>query len=357
MRTALRHTAALLLGGILAAPAPAQQGPALAPNQAQPPSTTTVTTNVVAPPAYAAPPVVNPYGYGYGYPTTPYAQYAEGRSQLITAKSQAALTDQQAALVQQQVYNAQLDTRRAVWNESVYERGNLMNSEQVRLKNQLDALNRARNNPPQNEIWSGDSLNAIFTDIKNADTYGVRGPAVPLDQAMLKHINLTTGETAGNIGLLKAGPKLTWPVVLQDDQFKAQRGGIDVMLATAFDQAAKGPVDPKLIRNMSDANDRMGVILKQMVKDLSPSDYIDGKRYLRDLDDSIRSLSNPNVANYINGNWSAKGATVYDLSKHMIKNGLKFAAATPGDQPYYTAFYQALLSYDMQMTQAASASR
>jgi hypothetical protein len=38
----------------------------------------------------------------------------------------------------------------------------------------------------------------------------------------------------------------------------------------------------------------------------------------------------------------------------MTNKGLQFGAATQADQAAYTALYQALLSYDVQLTQAVS---
>src|SRR5262249_14696193 len=129
---------------------------------------------------------------------------------------------------------------------------------------------------------------------------------------------------------------------------------IDTQTAKALEQAMKGPVDPALIGQVRDTIETMKVLLKQMVKDVSPGPYMDGKRFLNELDESYTALKSPEVANYFNGKWSAQGATVADLVDYMMKNGLQFAPATAGDQSFYAAFFQSLLTYDVQLTQTVS---
>jgi hypothetical protein len=367
MRFTISHApVVLLLAGMLSAaalaqppapPPPPQPGPAVAPNLPQPQPATQGRANVVAVPVQQPPVVVNTAAYaqptGY-YPYNPYGGYLSGAADLVNARANASVTYQQARMASNDAYNAELQTRRAVFNEAAYERGQTMNSEQVRIQKQIDAVRRARNDPPLSEIWAAISLNSLYADIKQAHTYGLRGPAVPLDPATLKHINLTTGVTSTGPGILKDGPKLKWPSVLQDARFDATRKVVDTQTAQALEQAMKGPVDPSLISQTRDTIEAMKVLLKQMVKDVSPGPYMDGKRFLNELDDSYAALKSPEVANYFNGKWSAQGATVAELVDYMMKNGLQFAPATAGDQPYYTAFFQSLVTYDVRLTQNVS---
>jgi hypothetical protein len=290
---------------------------------------------------------------GY-YANNSYGSYLSGRADLVTARANAAVTYQQAGLVQQDVMRSQLQTRQAILQESQYERGIMYNSQQMREIQQNDALRRARNDPPLNEIWAGISLNSLYGDIKKAHSYGVRGPAVPLDQEMLKHINLTTGVTSAGLGILKDGANFRWPTVLRDQRFDDGRKKLETMTAQALAQAAKGPVDLDLVSQMRDTVDGMQTGLKQVVKDVSPSAYMDGKRFLRELDASYVTLKEPNVSNYFNAKWAPQGATVYDLTDYMLKNGLQFAPAVSGDQSSYTALYRAMSTYDLQMSQAVS---
>jgi hypothetical protein len=90
--------------------------------------------------------------------------------------------------------------------------------------------------------------------------------------------------------------------------------------------------------------------LLKMVEQATPGDYMDGKKYLRDLKATYRLLQDPNTANFF-GKWKPSGNTVGELVQHMIDNGLMFAPALPVDQPYYTSLYQTMLNYDTGLNQ------
>ena len=78
-------------------------------------------------------------------------------------------------------------------------------------------------------------------------------------------------------------------------------------------------------------------------------------RYLRELNQSMKVLQDPNVSNYFTGKYQATGNTVAELVQNMVGRGLTFAPAAPGDEPYYTAALHAMLvSYDFALRQLAS---
>jgi hypothetical protein len=352
--------AALLAAGALAqrpVPAPLAPGPTLAPNLPQPSPTTQARSGVVAVPVQQPPVVVNTAAFApsFGfYPFSPFGGYLSGRADLVNAQANAALTYQQARLASLDYFNAALDTRRAVFNEAAFERGQTMNSEQVRQQRQIDAVRRARNDPPLNEIWSAVALNALFDNINRAHVLGLRGPDVPVDPEVLRHINTTTGGTNRSIGMLKNGPKLTWPPVFQDARFEAARTLMDERTAKALEQAMKGPVDQALIGEAREAIATMRVTLRQMVREVAPGPYIDGVRFLSDLDDSYVALRDPNVSNFFTGKWAPRGATVAELVENLASKGLRFAPATAADRPFYTALHRALVTYDVQLNQSVS---
>jgi len=79
---------------------------------------------------------------------------------------------------------------------------------------------------------------------------------------------------------------------------------------------------------------------------MTPSDSIRCDRYLGELRNGIQVLSQPDAAKAVGGAWAARGSTVGDLVTNLTADGLKFAPANPGDEPYYTALYNSLLTYD-----------
>ena len=80
---------------------------------------------------------------------------------------------------------------------------------------------------------------------------------------------------------------------------------------------------------------------------VSFTDYANAVGYLSKLDDAVNTLAKPGAKNFVDGAYAAKGDSVGELVRYMTSKGLKFASATPGYEPYYTAFYQQLVTYEI----------
>src|SRR5262249_39314344 len=88
---------------------------------------------------------------------------------------------------------------------------------------------------------------------------------------------------------------------------------------------------------------------------LSPSQYIQARRYLRQVDQAVKLLGDKNAAKHFE-EWTAKGKTVAELLNHMLTQGLEFAPATAGNEAAYTALYQALRAYEAGLQNALATS-
>ena len=171
-------------------------------------------------------PYSNPYAPNY----SPAGGFLQGAADLTTASANAQLTYNRAMLVNQQVGMKAIDYRRKLWDEARHERMMLPNSEQMRLTNIQTALDRARRDPPQSEIWSGLSLNDLFNYLVAQQGKGQKGPTIVLNEDVLKRVNLTTGKD-GNVGLLKSDIK--WPNSLLRSEFDEPRKNLDSMIPEA----------------------------------------------------------------------------------------------------------------------------
>jgi hypothetical protein len=201
-------------------------------------------------------------------------------------------------------------------------------------------------NPSNPEIWSGSTLNTLLQNIRRMETTGLRGPDIPLDENMLKHINVTTGTTRGSVSLLKMGRKQPWPLALFKDRFAENRQQIEDLLTVVTAQAEGSGFDPKSLQALIDAVNTLKQRIIDSVVDLTPTEYVLAMRYANQLSDAVWNLRDPNGANYLNGTWAARGNTVAELIDNMNRSvALTFAAATAGDEPSYSMLYQALLAY------------
>ncbi|HLJ95510.1 MAG TPA: hypothetical protein VKU02_20200 [Gemmataceae bacterium] len=286
-----------------------------------------------------------PYPYYPGYYYDPYGGYLSGAADVINAQGRFLVNTQQAYLSREQVRQARIESRRRSFDEYLYERERRPTLEDERERARLENVRRSRNDPPITEIWSGKALNDLLLAIQQQQAKGSRGPTVPLEEDVLKNINVTTGANSGSLGLLRDNGRLHWPLELTRSDYDGERRRLDELAAQAYKQALDGAVDARILREMSSLVDNLQMRLRRSVADSSPSDYIKAKRYLNDLDGVIKVLEDPNVSKFANRKLAAKGGTVSDLVTEMSGQGLKFAPAVPGDEGAYVALHRALANY------------
>jgi len=294
---------------------------------------------------YFWPGYVNPY---WGYTWDPYQGYLNGAANVIQAQSQYMIAFQQGRLIKEQVRSAKIDNRRKEIEQWLWERENLPTTEDERVRFQTEQLKRVRNDPPLTEIWSGYALNVLLTDAQK--TQGTELPVSPsLTDVDLSKVNVTSGKRDGNIGLLKNG-KLSFPLLLRRAQFAEERDHLEQLVRSAVSQAAAKQMDAEAIEEImrvsKQVESKLAWILKAQGDDLKPTMYVDAKNFLHNLNDALKVLQQEDAADYLNGKYVAKGATVAELVKHMTESGLKFAPASPGNETTYTALHRLMAIYN-----------
>jgi hypothetical protein len=69
------------------------------------------------------------------------------------------------------------------------------------------------------------------------------------------------------------------------------------------------------------------------------------------LEEAVSALGQPDVTNYFNHKFEAKGRTVAELVNYMKDKGLRFAPAVSGEEDSYRALHQAMMAYDASLDQ------
>jgi hypothetical protein len=307
-------------------------------------------------------PGFNPYyppappfpGYYGGFYPGRAGGYLYGVAAVTDANAQYVNTIQQARITQQQANQAAFDTRRRALDEWRYEQSLRQNQTDLLERKQMEALRRARGVATNTEIWSGQASNSLLKNIQQMQSGELRGPLVPLDEETLRHINLTTGTTVAGSGLFRDGGKLQWPFALSKPQFAGERATIDQLAPHIVKEAVSGGINDSTLSDLNTAVESLRNKVDDAVKELSPSQYIQASRYVTELKNTVRAMQDPNVSNQFNGKYAARGNDVTQLVDMMTQQGLKFASANPGDEPYYTALHQSLISDDMGLTQLVS---
>ncbi len=339
--------------------APVQQPSAKMQANAQATTPAPQSTVPIFNPAYPNAPQVGWPGYG-GYPGYGggYGGYLNGAANMTVANAQYQLTTQQARVVREQANQDSLKTQRSINDEMRYEKDDWMKRHDpntVRQENQEWELRRAVNDPPKAEIWSGQALNAILQDINKCRMAGLQAPPVPLDPFMLPLINLTDGTTRDGAGMLSNMTRFNWPMALREPAYQEARQQVEQLTRQAVSQAqTSAGVDVGVLDQLNQAMASMQGQLDNAAPDMTPDAYIGAARYLKDLKGSLKSLQDPNAANYFNGKWRAQGSTVDQLAQYMISQGLTFAPASPNGETAYTALHQAMVDYDYRLHQQGS---
>ncbi len=291
----------------------------------------------------------NPYGGG-GY-LGEEGGALQGTASVISAQGQLAVQLEQAKVTKEQAKSLELDNRRKLFDEIMYERANTPSFTDIQMKIQAERLKNAQNVAPVTEIWSAKALNVLLDDLKKLQGKQVYGPDIDIDPDVLARINVVGSGKTGNIGVLRNDGRLTWPLGLRDLQpaelAEEIRGVLEKKALEAVRQAVNGRVNASVIKDLREHVNRLHRLLAKNVTELGTNEYIEAKRYLNNFDDAIKVLVQPDVANYFNQTNVAKGKTVRELVDHMSRKGLSFAPATSGDEAAYQALYQALVAYDL----------
>jgi hypothetical protein len=290
------------------------------------------------------------YGSPYGY-QNPYGGYMSGEADVIRGWGNYLVNQQNAALLRDKVREAKLDTRRRAFDEYLYERANAPTYEDNRIVLQHEELRRSLDEPPVTEVWSGKSLNTLLADVQrlqggNRDA----GPAIALDEDLLKQINVTAAPGRGNLGLLKDRGRLDWPIGLRilppADESRDLRTQVDSLIQEALVQAANGTVDAGVLQELDRDVNSLQRMLVSRVEVMPMGTYITAKRFLSDLEDAVKLLRQPDAGQYVNGKYAAKGANVQALVKYLTDHGLQFAPGVPGSEAAYLALQRAFVRYD-----------
>jgi hypothetical protein len=296
---------------------------------------------------------VNPYSYGGGYyPQDPTGAALQGYASVVSAAGQYQVNIQQARMSRETARQMSIDTtRRRIELERWYE-STRPTAQQLRDQENARDLERARKDSPETDISSGKALNVLLNSIQKSGQLNL-GPNVVIDEDTLKSINVAGASAAGNAGMLKEVNKLTWPEVLQDSGYDDARKRLNKNLALAVSILKDGdPVPDNTVRDIRADYKTMSDKLNDDTSELSASQYIEARRFLNQLNQAVRALTDKNAVKYFNKTWAAKGKNVAELVANMSKEGLSFAAATPGDQAAYRALYLAMREFDAGLTTA-----
>ena len=299
--------------------------------------------------------------YGSNYYPTPWQGYFMGAADVINAQGQYLINNQQALLIREQVRAAIRDNKRAEFDQWLYIRANTPTLQDERERIMKEELRRSLNDPPSTEVWSGKALNVLLASLQKhlANSGGkAAGLNLPMDDDIVKKINITSGKDGSNVGVLKNEGVLSWPAALRDlpaaEEFRQQ---LDQLAKKAYQDAAKGQSDAGTLKEMDAIARKLEQLLVKNVNDIPFAQYNAAKRFLVQLEDGVKALRQPDAASYVNGRYALRGKTISDIVQHMTENGLVFAPASAGEEAAYKALHYALTAYERTANEAVTQQR
>jgi hypothetical protein len=287
--------------------------------------------------------------YYPGYSWDPGGGYLRGAADVIRSQGQLMVNQQQAYLLREQVRSAAYDTRRKKLEQELWERNNLPTPEDNRELYISEQLRRSRNDPPDAEIWSGTSMNALLRDLRNLPA-PAQDLSEPLAPELLEKLNLTSDKSHGNLSQLKDGT-VPWPHMIRyRSEFEEQRALFERLIAQAVEQAKKGKVYADVAEDLERCFDHLRECLRAMAKSSSPSQYLMATGFLDRLERAVSDLQGDEAREVLTGQCVAEGNTIAELVNRMKNKGYIFGPAlSDGKAVYRAAVYIKLRNYDEQI--------
>jgi hypothetical protein len=285
-------------------------------------------------------------GNGGIYGTAGGALY--GAAQVINAYGHALTAQEQSRIMREQYYQAKIDTQRRKFDLQMYIRLNTPTFADQQIALSKQTLRRIQNSSPSGEIASGHALNILLDDAAKFGGRKANLGASDLPPEVLKQLNLSSRRGHG-IGVLRNDGKISWPLALIDLLPAEQRKNMSTQAQMLIRDAAKGKHDANVFKDLRSDLDKAREQLLKKVNDMPGAQYMEAKRFINDLEGSLRAVQDGEVMvqaqfdNWIGG----KTQSVQDVVDYLVRNGLRFAPATAADDAAYRALYYALVNYDI----------
>jgi hypothetical protein len=213
-------------------------------------------------------------------------------------------------------------------------------------------LNPALLNPTDEAVLNGDVLNELVALVTGLERKGKRAePGLCAPELMTKVVY------AGGPGAVAANqfrtPDLEFPAALTAAGYADLRDGLVkayapvAAAAHAGKRVAAADAD-RLLKEVA----RMREGADKLVTDGPVDEARAVSAFLTRLEAAVKYVKEPNATGVAGAKWSAVGATVDELVRHLNKHNLRIGAAADGDEAAYYSLHRGLLAYYAGLMQA-----
>lgn len=275
----------------------------------------------------------------WGYTYRPYRpSRLDGAANVIRAEGDYLVKNEEARLKREEVRQARLENRRKELEQWRWEIDFSHETwpRQREIRQEVIKFNAMETLGPQ--IWNSWALNELLEELIRNRSILSQADSRDLPPDLLKHINLTTpGHKNCHTGLLKE-EALHWPSLLRLSPFKPAKQKVDEKFIVIRQKAGAGKDD--FTEELDDLRQEVDTLLVQVNQVLrspdlpehwSDSDFIEAKRYLKELNTAVGVLWHDARAIGILRT-QLQGKTVAELVIFMDNQGFLFAPANEGDK-------------------------
>lgn len=285
----------------------------------------------------------NPY---ISYTPDPYTGLLYGSADMLRASASMNMGFERARILRELAIRASLENRKQRFDLERYIKEHTPTLTQDQEKVAAETLRRVQKLASPGEIAYGRSVNILVKDLAKYRDKKATFDGEPIDEDILKHVNVTNGEYGPNLGFLRSG-QFNWPAALQDLVPERERSEIEDLARSLYDLAIEGKSIDQL-RNLELRVARLQTMLQDRRNELGSGEYLAARRFLNDFQSAARALRQgiaPRYAAFLR--FIRGGKTAQEVAKYMIDHGLFFAPANAGEEWAYQALHYALASYDV----------
>jgi hypothetical protein len=285
----------------------------------------------------------NPYSAVPSSPA-PAIPLTSAGAQAIWATGNLAIQHEQARLIGEHANQATIQTRRMAFDEGTYEMAQTPSYLAMLDPWTQVQVRRVMAQPYESEIVHGDTLNLLLPNFKALVDQGASSSAAPLSSDLLQSINVRTGVTGPDAGMLRDAAHLGWPLFLRGPAQVA----LDRQIGDVVTKAADGTLTPDAYTQVVNQIESMRTDLNTRFfagHQMDMDAYHTSKGFLDSLETSLKVLERPDAARVLNGADAVHGNSVPELAENLTASGLQFAPATPGSEAAYFSLHNAFVSY------------
>jgi hypothetical protein len=243
-------------------------------------------------------------------------------------------------------YNEYVYLCRKNWNRERLQR---IHYKAAKNKEAFNAIQmRIRQSPTEDDIYSGDALNALMEDISGA----LLGPSVTsyatrsFEGALVPGIPFQIPALGGGVSLRRMLPEqpIDWPLLLRDRPFDADRARYVKSVEDLLERAHEGRLGAAEVKAVRAAVDRLAARARPLIdKEPDAQTRIETREFLKELDGQARRLQAAYVETMLVEIDRYHGTTMGEFVEFMQRFNLRFGPArTPGERDLYARLFALL---------------